>query len=144
MTQVFTYGGRCPVCDADCKTDNIGDSDDFNAQSMCEVASMLCMAAGRHIYVAMTVDKLQMEIQSDGMYKSLRQTNACKFTTICMGELATFNYHKDNLSVNVSGLIMYKGTRFLVPKSERTGLLISLHMSHPGLLSMVLRAKESF
>ena len=39
---------------------------------------------------------------------------------------------------------MYKGSRFLVPKALRAGLLKALHMGHPGVLSMVLRAQESF
>ena len=64
--------------------------------------------------------------------------------TIFVGVLAKYNYHKDNLSVSASGLIMYKGTRFLVPQTLRAGLLSALHMGHPGILSMVLRAKESF
>ena len=39
---------------------------------------------------------------------------------------------------------MYKGSRFVVPKALRAGLLKVLHMGHPGVLSMVLRAMESF
>ena len=45
---------------------------------MCEVASILSMAVGRHISVAMTVEKLQLEIQLDGQYKYLRQVVADK------------------------------------------------------------------
>ena len=73
MAQVFAYGARCPAFDADCKTDNIGDSDDFIAQSMCEVASILSISAGKHISIVITVDRLQVEIQSDEHYKYLRQ-----------------------------------------------------------------------
>ena len=39
---------------------------------------------------------------------------------------------------------MYKGTRFLVPKVLRPGLLKALHYGHPGVVSMLLRGKESF
>ena len=60
------------------------------------------------------------------------------------GELAVYNYHKDNLTVSLNGLIMYKGTRFRVPKVLRAGLLKALHCGHPGVLSMVLRAKKTF
>ena len=38
---------------------------------------------------------------------------------------------------------MYKGTRFLVPKVLRPGLLKALHSGHPGVVSMLLRANES-
>ena len=69
---------------------------------------------------------------------------ANKVTIIFVGELAKYNYPKDNLSVSVSGLLMYKGSRFVMPKTLRAGLLRALHMGHPGVLSMVLRAKESF
>ena len=60
------------------------------------------------------------------------------------GELAVYNYHKDNLTVSLNGLIMYKGTRFRVPKVLRAGLLKAVHCRHPEVLSMVLRAKETF
>ena len=56
-----------------------------------------------------------------------------------VGELAIYNYHKDNLYVSDSGLIVYKGSRFLVPTAE---LLKSLHCGHPGVLSIVLRANK--
>ena len=64
--------------------------------------------------------------------------------TLYVGELAIYNYHRDNLTVSDSGLILYKGTRFVVPKVLRPGLLKSLHIGHQGVLSMVMRAKESF
>ena len=38
------------------------------------------------------------------------------------GELAKYNYHRDNLSVSVSGLILYKGTIFVVLRTSRAGL----------------------
>ena len=74
----------------------------------------------------------------------MRQTLAGKEPTIYVGGLAKYNYHRDNLSVSEGELILYKGSRFLVPKTLRAGLLKALHMGHPGVLSMVLRAKESF
>ena len=58
MARIFAYGATCPAFDADHKTDDIGDSDNFVAQSMCEVASILRISAGKQISVAMTVDKL--------------------------------------------------------------------------------------
>ena len=54
LAQVCAYRARCPAFDADCKTDDIGDSDDFIAQSLWEVASILSILAGRHISIAMT------------------------------------------------------------------------------------------
>ena len=105
---------------------------------------MLSISAGKQISVEMTVEKLRAEIQSDEQYKYMRQTLAGKVPTIYVGDLAKYNYHRDNLSVSEGGLILYKGSRFLVPKTLRAGLLKALHMGHPGVLSMVLRAKESF
>ena len=52
--------------------------------------------------------------------------------------------HRDSLTVSPEGLVMYKGTRFLVTKVLRPGLLKALHSGHPGVNSMILRAKESF
>ena len=43
-----------------------------------------------------------------------------------------------------NGLLLYKATRFVVPNNLRPGLLKALHVGHPGMLSMVLRAKDSF
>ena len=60
------------------------------------------------------------------------------------GEAAKFNYHRSDLSVSENGLLLYKATRFVVPMKLRAGLLKALHMGHPGMLSMVLRAKDSF
>ena len=49
--------------------------------------------------------------------------------TLYVGELAIYNYHRDNLTVSDSGLILYKGTRFVVPK-----VLVSLYASsHPDM-----------
>ena len=59
-------------------------------------------------------------------------------------ELAVYNYHKDNLTVSLDGLIMYKGSRFLVPNVLRPGLLGALHSGHAGVVSMLLKAKECF
>ena len=61
-----------------------------------------------------------------------------------MGELAVYNYHKDNLTVSQEGLVMYKGSRFLVPTVLRPGLLRALHSGHAGVVSMLMRAKECF
>ena len=61
-----------------------------------------------------------------------------------VGELAVYNYHRDNLTISPKGLIMYRGTRFLVPKVLGPGLLKALHSDHPGVVSMLSRAKESF
>ena len=40
--------------------------------------------------------------------------------------------------------LMYKGSRFLVPKALRAGLLKALHSGYPGVLAMLMRAKETF
>ena len=48
------------------------------------------------------------------------------------------------MSVSDNGLLLYKATRFVVLMKLRAGLLKGLHMGHPGVLSMVLRAKDSF
>ena len=110
---------------------------------MNEVASVLSRAAGKHISTAMKVEKLQLEIQLDEQYKYLRQVVADKVPMVFVGKLAKYNYHRDNLSVSTTGLVLYKGTRFVVPQKLREGLLKDLHVGHPGTLSMVLRAKES-
>ena len=59
-------------------------------------------------------------------------------------ELAVLNYYRDNLTVSREGLVMYKGSRFLVPQLLRSGLLKALHSGHAGVSSMVARAKEVF
>ena len=47
------------------------------------------------------------------------------------------------MSVSESGLLMYKSSRFLVPKALRAGLLKALKWD-TQVLSMVLQTKESF
>ena len=96
--------------------------------------------AGKQISVAMTVEKLAREIQSDEHYKYLRQKVAGKVQTIYVGEIAKENH---NMFVSERGLVMYKGSRFFQPKVLRAGLLKALHMGQPRVLSMVLWAKES-
>ena len=93
--------------------------------------------------MAVTVERLRDEIQSDESYKYLRQVvtgnvRISKFE----GELAVYNYHKDNLTVSQEGLVMYKGSRFVVPTVLRPGLLRALHSGHAGVVSMLMRAKE--
>ena len=61
-----------------------------------------------------------------------------------VGELAMYNYHRDSLTLSPEGLIMYEGTHFLVPNVLRPGLLKALHSRHPWVMSMLLRANESF
>ena len=68
---------------------------------------MLNILAGKQVSVAMMVEKLGTEIQSDTLYKYLRQTLAgnvkvAKF----VGELVIYNYHKHNLTVSNNGLIL--------------------------------------
>ena len=84
------------------------------------------------------------EIQTDSEYKYLRKTIAGSIQLAkYVGELAVYNYHRDNLSLRPEGLIMYKVSIFLVPKVLRAGLLKALHW-HPGVVSMLLRAKDLF
>ena len=64
--------------------------------------------------VAMAVDRLIEEIQSDELYKYLCLTvsgkvQASKF----VGELSVYNYHRDSLTVSPDSHVMHKGTRFL-------------------------------
>jgi hypothetical protein len=112
---------------------------------MMEVASYLILTAGKRVSVAMTVDKLKREIQLDDSYKYIRQVidgtvKIAKF----VGNLAVLNYHRDNLTVSPEGLVMFKGSRFLVPQVLRPGLLRALHSGHAGVGSMMARAKEVF
>ena len=81
----------------------------------------------------------------DDSYKYIRQVvdgtvKIAKF----VGYLAVLNYHKDNLTVSKEGLVMFKGSRFLVPQVLRPGLLKALHLGHAGVGSMMERAKEVF
>ena len=143
--QIFAYGAKSPACDADCQDEELIESDDYAAQSMLEVAAVLSISAGKQVSVAMTVDKLKEEIQSDDLYKYLCLTIAGSVRiSKYVGELSVYNYHIDNLTLSPDGLVMYKGSRLLVPKVLRPGLLKALHSGHPGVMSMLLRAKESF
>ena len=65
IAQVFAYGENCPAFDADQSVDDTGDADNYIGQAMNEVASVLSLAAGRNISFAMTIEKLQREIQLD-------------------------------------------------------------------------------
>ena len=78
-------------------------------------------------------------------YKYIRQVidgtvNIAKFE----GKLSVYNYHRDSLTVSPEGLLMFKGSRFLVPETLRPGLLKALHTGHAGVVSMITRAKEAF
>ena len=107
------------------------DSDDYVAQSLLEVAAYLSISAERKVSVAVTVERLRDEIQSDESYKYLRQvvTGNVRISKF-VGELTVYNYHKDNLTVSQEGLVMYKGSRFVVPMVLRPGLLRALHSGH--------------
>ena len=61
-----------------------------------------------------------------------------------MGKLSVYNYHRVILTASPEGLIMFKGSRFLVPETLRPGLLKALHTGHAGVVSMITRAKEAF
>jgi hypothetical protein len=103
---------------------------------MFEVAAMLSISAGKQVSIAMTVEKLKAEIQSDSVYKYLRQTVAGSIQVAkYVGELAVYK-----LTLSPGGLIMYKGSRFLVPKVLSAGLLKAFHFGYPGVLAMVMRA----
>ena len=121
------------------------ESDDYFSQCLLEVAAYLSISAGRRVSVAMMVDKLCEEIKSDDSYKYVRQAivgtvNITKFE----GKLLVYIYHKDSLTVSPEGLIMFKGSIFLVPETLRPGLLKALHTGHKGVVSMITRAKEAF
>ena len=71
---------------------------------MLEHASLLSISAGREVSVAITVDKLRAEIQTDSVYKYLRQTIAGSIQVEkYVGELAVYNYYQDNLSLSPKG-----------------------------------------
>ena len=72
MAQVFAYGARCPAFDANCKTDYIGDFDDFIAKLMCEVASILSISAGKHISIAMAVENKAKAISAELLEVNLK------------------------------------------------------------------------
>ena len=48
------------------------------------------------------------------------------------------------MPVGLDGLIMFKGSRYLVSDTLRPGLLKALHTGHAGVSSMIARAKEAF
>ena len=97
IAQIFAYGAMGPACDADSQGDELSESDDYVTQSMLEVAALLSISAGKQVSVAMTVDKLKSEIQTDDLYKYLRQTIAGSIQlSKYVGELAVYNYHRDN------------------------------------------------
>ena len=52
--QIFAYGAQSPACDADCQD-----------EEFIESAAILSISAEKRVSVAMTVDKLREEIQSD-------------------------------------------------------------------------------
>ena len=144
VVQIFAYGAQSPSEDAEVRDEEI-DSDDYAGQCLLEVAAYLSISAGKQVSVAMTVDRLHEEIKSDESYKYIRQiivgtVSISKF----VGKLAVYNYHKDNLTLSPEGLIMFKGSRFLVPETLRPGLLRALHTGHAGVVSMITRAKEAF
>jgi hypothetical protein len=143
--QIFFYGAYSPAEDAEVLGEEPSDSDDYVGQCMMEVATYLSLSAGRRVSVAMTVDKLKREIELDDSYKYICQVvdgtvKIAKF----LGNLAVLNYHRDNLTVSSEGLVMFKGSRFLVPQVLRPGLLKALHSGHAGVGSMMERAKEVF
>ena len=145
VAQIFAYGADSPSEDAEVLGEEKLDSDDYVGQCMLEVAAYLSISAGRRVSLAMTIDKLREEIQSDESYKYIRQVvdgtvQIAKFE----GKLAVYNYHRDRLTVSPEGLVMFKGSRFLVPEALRPGLLKALHTGHAGVVSMITRAKEVF
>ena len=118
---------------------------DSDGQCLLETAAYLSISAGRRVSVAITVNRLCEEIKSDVSYKYIRQVidgtvNIAKFEA----KLSVYNYHIYNLTVSPEGLIMFKGSRFLVPDALRPGLLRALHTGHAGVGSMIARAKEAF
>ena len=81
----------------------------------------------------MLQDKLRKEIQLDESYKYIRQVvNGTVKIAKFEGNLAVLNYYRDRLTVSPEGLVMFKGTRFLVPEVLRPGLLRALHSGHAG------------
>ena len=85
-------------------------------QCLLETAAYLSILAGRRVSVAMTVDRLEEEIKSDVSYKYIRQVvDGSVDIGKSEGKLSIYNYHRYNLTVVPDGLIMFKGSRFLVP-----------------------------
>ena len=98
IAQVLAFGANCPAFDADRHVDDTGDAENYIGQAMKEVASVLSLAAGSNISFAMTVEKLQREIQIDEEYKYLRKMVAENVSLVLASELAKYNYHRSNLS----------------------------------------------
>ena len=143
--QIFAYGAYSPAEDAEVLGEEPSDSDDYVGQCMVETASYLSISAGRRVSVAMTVDKLKREIELDISYKYICQViNGSVKIAKFVDNLAVLNYHRDNLTVSPEGLVMFKGSRFLVPQTLRPGLLKALHSGHASVGSMMERAKEVF
>ena len=116
FAQIFAYGASTPSDDAEVGEDGCMDSDDYVGQCLLETAAYLIISAGRRVSVDMTVDRLKEEIKSDVSYKYIRQVvdgsvDIGKFE----GKLSIYNCHRYNLTVGPDGLIMFKGSRFLVP-----------------------------
>ena len=116
-----------PSEDAEVDNEEILDSDDYVGQCLLETAAYLSISAGRRVSVAMTVNRLREEIKSDVSYKYILQVvdgkvNIVKFE----GKLSVYNYHRYYLTVSPEGLILFKGSRFLVPDALRPGLLRAL------------------
>ena len=145
VAQIFAYGEESPSEDAEVLGEETLDSDDYVGQCMLETAAYLSISAGKRVSVAMTMDKLREEIQLDESYKYIRQVvNGTVKIAKFEGNLSVYNYHRDKLTVSPEGLVMFKGSRFLVPEVLRPGLLRALHTGHVGVVSMISRAKEAF
>ena len=143
--QIFAYGADTPSEDAEVLGEEMSDSDDYAGQCLLEVVNYLSLSAGKRVSVAMTTDKLRAEIQLDESYKYIRQVvNETVKIAKFVGDLAVYNYHRDTLTVSPEGLVMFKGSQFLVPEVLRPGLLRALHSGHAGVESMIARAKEAF
>ena len=141
--QIFAYGAYGPAEDAEVLGEVLTDSDDYAGQCMVETAYYLSISAGRRVSV--TVEKFKREIQLDASYKYIRQVidGSVKLAKF-VDKLAVLNYHRDSLTVSPEGLVMFKGSRFLVPQVLRAGLLKAVHSGHAGVGSMMERAKEVF
>ena len=139
--QIFAYGANSPSDDPEVLGGDMSDSDDFAGQCLTETACYLSLSAGQRISVAMTADKIKSEIQKDSEYKYIRQV-ICGAIKIAKfeGDLSVYNYHRDNLTVTLSGIVMFKGSRLLLPRSLRPGLLKALHCGHAGVSGMIARA----
>ena len=111
--QVFAYGAKSPSSDAEVQDDGQVDSDDYVTQALSEVAEYLSISAEKRVSVAMTIDRLRQEIQSDALYKYLRQIviGNVRIDKL-VGELSVYNCHRDDLTVGSDGLIWTKDQDF--------------------------------